>query len=128
MDGVFFVGDYSWRLFARKGRTPMRMSHMMLKTQRQAPAEAELPSHRLMIRAGLARRLAAGIYSLTPLAYRAILRMEAIVREEMERIGGQELLLPVVQSADLWRESGRYDAIGNELARFEDAGGRWRWR
>ena len=102
----------------------MRMSQMMLKTQRQAPAEAELPSHRLLIRAGLARRLAAGIYSLTPLAYRAILRMEAIIREEMERVGGQELLLPIVQPAELWRESGRYDAIGNELARFDDANGR----
>jgi len=102
----------------------MRMSQMMLRTQRQAPAEAELPSHRLIVRAGLARRLAAGIYSLTPLAYRAIRRIEAIVREEMERIGGQELLLPVVQPAELWRESGRYDAIGSELARFDDAGGR----
>jgi len=102
----------------------MRMSQMMLRTQRQAPAEAELPSHRLIVRAGLARRLAAGIYSLTPLAYRAIRRIEAIVCEEMERIGGQELLLPVVQPAELWRESGRYDAIGNELARFDDAGGR----
>jgi len=102
----------------------MRMSQMMLRTQRQAPAEAELPSHRLIVRAGLARRLAAGIYSLTPLAYRAIRRIEAIVREEMERIGGQELLLPVVQPAELWRESGRYGAIGSELARFDDAGGR----
>ncbi|HEY7342095.1 MAG TPA: proline--tRNA ligase [Ktedonobacterales bacterium] len=102
----------------------MRMSQMMLRTQRQAPAEAELPSHRLIVRAGLARRLAAGIYSLTPLAYRAIRRIEAIVREEMERIGGQELLLPVAQPAELWRESGRYDAIGSELARFDDAGGR----
>lgn len=102
----------------------MRMSQMMLRTQRQAPAEAELPSHRLIVRAGLARRLAAGIYSLTPLAYRAIRRMEAIIREEMERIGGQELLLPVTQPAELWRESGRYEAIGSELARFDDAGGR----
>jgi prolyl-tRNA synthetase len=102
----------------------MRMSQMMLRTQRQAPAEAELPSHRLIVRAGLARRLGAGIYSLTPLAYRAIRRIEAILREEMERIGGQELLLPVVQPAELWRESGRYDAIGNELARFTDANGR----
>ncbi|HEX5546567.1 MAG TPA: proline--tRNA ligase [Ktedonobacterales bacterium] len=102
----------------------MRMSQMMLRTQRQAPEEAELPSHRLIVRAGLARRLAAGIYSLTPLAYRAIRRIEAIVREEMECIGGQELLLPVVQPAELWRESGRYDAIGSELARFDDAGGR----
>jgi prolyl-tRNA synthetase len=102
----------------------MRMSQMMLRTQRQAPAEAELPSHRLIVRAGLARRLGAGIYSLTPLAYRAIRRIEAILREEMERIGGQELLLPVVQPAELWRESGRYDVIGNELARFADANGR----
>ncbi|HEU5348831.1 MAG TPA: proline--tRNA ligase [Ktedonobacterales bacterium] len=102
----------------------MRMSQMMLKTQREAAAEAELPSNRLIVRAGLARRLAAGIYSLTPLAYRAVLRIEAIVREEMERIGGQELLLPVVQPADLWQLSGRYGAIGNELARFDDAGGR----
>lgn len=102
----------------------MRMSQMMSRTQRQAPAEAELPSHRLIIRAGLARQLAAGIYSLTPLAYRAILRIETIVREEMERIGGQELLLPVAQPAELWRESNRYDTIGSELARFDDAGGR----
>ncbi|HEX6541910.1 MAG TPA: proline--tRNA ligase [Ktedonobacterales bacterium] len=102
----------------------MRISQMMFRTQRQAPAEAELPSHRLIVRAGLARRLAAGIYTLTPLAYRAVLRIEAIVREEMERIGGQEVLLPVVQPAELWRESGRYDAIDNELARFDDAGGR----
>jgi prolyl-tRNA synthetase len=102
----------------------MRMSQMMSRTQRQAPAEAELPSHRLILRTGLARRLAAGIYSLTPLAYRAMRRIEAIVREEMERIGGQELLLPVVQPAELWRESGRLGAIGNELARFDDAGGR----
>jgi prolyl-tRNA synthetase len=102
----------------------MRMSQMMLRTQRQAPEEAELPSHRLIVRAGLALRLAEGIYSLNPLAYRAIRRIEAIVREEMECIGGQELLLPVVQPAELWRESGRYDAIGSELARFDDAGGR----
>ncbi|MGE5335449.1 MAG: proline--tRNA ligase [Nitrososphaerota archaeon] len=102
----------------------MRMSQMMFRTQREAPAEAELPSHRLIVRAGLARRLAAGIYSLTPLALRAVLRIEAIVREEMERVGAQEVLLPVVQPAELWRESARYEAIGNELARFDDAGGR----
>jgi prolyl-tRNA synthetase len=102
----------------------MRMSHAMFTTQRQASAEAELPSHRLIVRAGLARRLAAGIYTLTPLAYRVIRRIEAIVREEMERIGGQELLLPVVQPGDLWRESGRLKSIGSELARFADASGR----
>jgi prolyl-tRNA synthetase len=109
---------------ARREKTIMRMSQMMGRTQRQAPAEAELPSHRLIVRAGLARRLAAGIYTLTPLAYRAVRRIECIARAEMERIGGQEMLLPVVQPAELWRESGRYDAIGNELARFDDAGGR----
>lgn len=102
----------------------MRMSQMMARTQRQAPAEAELPSHRLILRAGLARQLAAGIYTLTPLALRAVRQIERIAREEMERIGGQEVLLPVVQPAELWRESSRYDAIGNELARFDDAGGR----
>ncbi len=102
----------------------MRMSQMMARTQRQAPAEAELPSHRLILRAGLARQLAAGIYTLTPLALRAVRQIERIAREEMERIDGQEVLLPVVQPAELWRESSRYDAIGNELARFDDAGGR----
>jgi prolyl-tRNA synthetase len=108
----------------RREKTIMRMSQMMARTQRQAPEEAELPSHRLIVRAGLARQLAAGIYTLTPLALRAVRRIERIAREEMERIGGQEVLLPVVQPAELWRESGRYDAIGNELARFDDAGGR----
>src|SRR5262245_24604900 len=98
----------------------MRMSHLMLKTQKQVTAEAEWPGHRLLLRAGLARQLASGIYSLSPLAYRAIRNLERIVREEMERVGGQEILLPVTAPADLWRESGRYDAIGRELARFID--------
>ena len=102
----------------------MRMTRMMLKTQKHIAAEAELPSHQLILRAGLARRVAAGIYSLSPLAVRAIRRLEAVVREEMERIGGQELLLPVVQPAELWQEAGRYDAIGNELAHFRDRSGR----
>lgn len=102
----------------------MRMTRMMLKTQKHVAAEAELPSHQLILRAGLARRLAAGIYSLSPLAVRAIRRIEAVVREEMERIGGQEMLLPVVQPAELWQEAGRYAAIGDELARFRDRGGR----
>jgi prolyl-tRNA synthetase len=98
----------------------MLWSRMMLKTQRHAATEAELPSHRLILRAGLARRLAAGIYSLTPLAYRAIRRIEVIVREEMERVGGQELLLPVVQPAELWQETGRYETITDGLARLRD--------
>lgn len=100
----------------------MRMSRMMLKTQKHIAAEAELPDHQLILRAGLARRIAAGIYSLSPLAFRAVRRIEDVIREEMERIGGQELLLPVVQPAELWQESGRYDAIGAELARFQARG------
>ncbi|MGH2515525.1 MAG: proline--tRNA ligase, partial [Ktedonobacterales bacterium] len=98
----------------------MRMSRMMLKTRKDVAAEAELPSHRLTLRAGLARSVAAGIYTLSPLAYRAIRRIEEVVREEMERIGGQEMLLPVVQPAELWRESGRYEAVDDGLVRFRD--------
>ncbi len=102
----------------------MRMSRMMLKTQKSVAAETELPSHQLILRAGLARQLAAGIYSLTPLAYRVIRRMEAIVREEMERVGGQELLLPIVQPAELWQETGRFESITDGLARLRDRGER----
>jgi prolyl-tRNA synthetase len=102
----------------------MRMSKMLMKTQRRVSGDAELPSHRLILQAGLARRLAAGIYSLTPLAVRAIQRIERVVREEMERIDGQEVLLPVVQPAELWLESGRYNKIGDDLARFRDRSGR----
>jgi prolyl-tRNA synthetase len=104
----------------------MRLSHALIRTQRHVAAEAsqaDLPSHQLILKAGLARRLASGIYSLTPLAFRALLRIEAIVREEMARIDGQEVLLPVVQPAELWRETGRYDAIGGDLARLEDRAG-----
>ncbi len=101
----------------------MRMSRMLIKTQKQIAAEAELPSHQLILRAGLARRLGSGIYSLTPLAYRVIRRIETILREEMERIGGQEVLMPVAQPADLWRESGRYETIDSALARWQDRAG-----
>jgi prolyl-tRNA synthetase len=92
----------------------------MFKTQKRVAAEAELPSHQLILRAGLARRVASGIYSLTPLAVRAIHSIETVIREEMDRIGGQEVLLPIVQPAELWQESGRYDAIGSDLARLKD--------
>ncbi|HEY7782043.1 MAG TPA: proline--tRNA ligase, partial [Ktedonobacterales bacterium] len=98
----------------------MRLSRSLVRTQKHVASEAELPSHQLILRAGLARRLAAGIYSLTPLAYRAIRRIETVIREEMERVGGQEILMPVTQPAALWRETGRYEAIESELARFRD--------
>ncbi|MBF6590440.1 MAG: proline--tRNA ligase [Ktedonobacterales bacterium] len=101
----------------------MRMSHALFKTQKHITTGAELPSHQLLLRAGLARRLAVGIYSLTPLAYRVIRRIEAILREEIERIGGQEVLLPIAQPAELWRESGRDETIDAALARWRDRGG-----
>jgi prolyl-tRNA synthetase len=102
----------------------MRMSHLFGRTLREAPGDVELPSHRLMLRAALIRPLGAGIYSLLPLGWRVVRKIEQIIREELNAIGGQELLMPVVQPADLWRESGRYDVVGPELSRFKDRGER----
>jgi prolyl-tRNA synthetase len=102
----------------------MRLSHLFFTTLRDDPADAEMPSHRLLVRAGYVRQLGSGIYSLLPLGFRATKRVEQVVREELDRIGGQEMEMPVVHPADLWRESGRYDAIGPEMARFEDRAGR----
>jgi prolyl-tRNA synthetase len=99
------------------------MTQLLFRTLKEIGGEAELPSHQLTVRAGLARRIAAGIYSLTPLAYRVIKRIEAIIREEMDRVGGQEILLPVVAPAELWQESGRYEAIDTSLARWKDRTG-----
>jgi len=98
----------------------MRMSHLLGTTLRHDPAEAELVSHRLMVRAGLVRAIGAGIYCYLPLAYRAMRRIEQVIREEMDAIGGQEVLLPVVHPAELWKESGRWYSIGPELVRFRD--------
>jgi prolyl-tRNA synthetase len=102
----------------------MRMTHLFGRTLREAPADAELPSHQLMIRAGMIRPLGSGMYSLLPLGYRVIRKVEQIIREEMDAIGGQEMLMPVVHPADIWRRSGRYDAVGPEMARFKDRGER----
>ena len=102
----------------------MRMSHLFGRTLREAPGDVELPSHRLMLRAALMRPLGAGIYSLLPLGWRVVRKVEQIIREEMNAIGGQELLMPVVHPADIWRESGRYDVVGPELTRFKDRGDR----
>ncbi|HEX7271340.1 MAG TPA: proline--tRNA ligase [Casimicrobiaceae bacterium] len=98
----------------------MRASRFFLSTLKEAPAEAELISHRLMLRAGMIRRLAAGIYTWMPLGLRVLRKVEAIVREEMNRAGGIELLMPVVQPAELWQESGRWDKYGPDLRRFKD--------
>ncbi len=100
----------------------MRMSQLFCKTWRQAPAEAELTSHRLILRAGLAYQMAAGIYSLTPLGYRVLHRIAGIIRDAMWELGGQEVLLPVVQPAEWWRASGRYGAA--ELMKLADRSAR----
>jgi len=102
----------------------MRLSHLLLHTLRQAPAEAEAVSHRLMLRAGLIRQHAAGIYSWLPIGLRVLRKVETIVREEMVRIGAVELLMPSVQPAELWEESGRWSKYGPELLRITDRKGR----
>ena len=98
----------------------MRASGFFISTQKEAPAEAEVASHKLMLRAGMIRRLAAGIYTWMPLGLRSVRKVEAIVREEMNRAGALELAMPVVQPAELWQESGRWNAYGPELLRFKD--------
>lgn len=98
----------------------MRLSVLFGRTVREIPAETELPSHQLLIRGGYIRQLSAGIYSLLPLGLRVAKRIEAILREEMDAIGGQEILMPVVHPAELWQESGRWYDIGPEMARFKD--------
>jgi prolyl-tRNA synthetase len=100
------------------------MSHLFGRTLRDAPGDVELPSHRLMLRAALIRPLGAGIYSLLPLGWRVVRKIEQIIREEIDAIGGQEMLMPVVHPADIWRESGRYQVVGPELTRFQDRGER----
>lgn len=98
----------------------MRVSQFFLSTLREAPADAEIVSHKLMLRAGIIRRLAGGIYTWMPLGLRIVRKVEAIVREEMNRAGAVELAMPVVQPAELWQESGRWEKYGAELLRFQD--------
>jgi prolyl-tRNA synthetase len=110
----------------RSGRYParMRLSQLFFTSLRDDPAEAEMPSHRLLLRAGYVRQLGSGIYSLLPLGFRVNKRVEAVIREEMDRIGCQEMEMPVVHPAEVWKESGRYFKIGPELVRFKDRGER----
>ncbi|MFH2011316.1 MAG: proline--tRNA ligase [Pseudomonadota bacterium] len=98
----------------------MRYSKMLIPTLKEVPAEAEVISHKLMLRAGMIRKLAAGIYSYLPLAKRTFNKVEQIIREEMNRAGAQEVTLPGVQPSDIWLESGRWDIYGKELLRFKD--------
>ena len=109
---------------ARRYPSGMRLSHLFFTTLRDDPADAEMPSHRLLVRAGYVRQLGAGIYSLLPLGFRVAKRVEQVIREEMDRIGCQEMEMPVVHPADLWKETGRWYQIGPEMARFKDRGGR----
>ncbi|MGA9398262.1 MAG: hypothetical protein WBV22_08380, partial [Anaerolineaceae bacterium] len=101
----------------------MRLSKLFSRTLREAPTDTEVASHQLLLRAGFIRQAAAGIFSYLPLARRSLTRIEAIMRDEMNAIGGQELTMPVVQPADLWKESGRWYQIGSEMGRFKDKNG-----
>ncbi|HEY9488169.1 MAG TPA: proline--tRNA ligase, partial [Chryseosolibacter sp.] len=98
----------------------MKMSNLFGQTLREAPAEAEVISHRLLLRAGFIRQLGAGIFSYLHLAKRSITKIEDILREEMNGIGGQEITMPVVHPADVWKETGRWYQIGSEMGRFVD--------
>ncbi|MEX1156054.1 MAG: proline--tRNA ligase [Chloroflexota bacterium] len=102
----------------------MRLSKLFFTSLRDDPADAEMASHKLLVRAGYVRQLGAGIYSLLPLGFRVSQRIEQVIREEMNAIGGQEMEMPVVHPADLWRETGRYAKIGPEMVRFKDRSGR----
>ena len=98
----------------------VRLSRHFLPTLKETPAEAQIVSHRLMLRAGMIRQGAAGIYSWLPLGFRVLKKIEQIVREEQNLSGAQEMLMPTIQSADLWKQSGRYDDYGQEMLRISD--------
>jgi prolyl-tRNA synthetase len=101
----------------------MRLSKTLIPTLKEAPAEAEIPSHILMVRGGYLRKVAAGVYSFLPLGWRVIQKISRIIREEMNRAGAQEVFLPAVIPAELWQESGRWDQYGDQLLRFKDRKG-----
>ena len=98
----------------------MRMSRALIPTLREVPSEALIPSHQLLLKAGFIRKTAAGMYNYLPLGKRVLDKIERIVREEMDKYGGQEILMPITQPAELWEESGRWDVYGEELIRFTD--------
>ena len=102
----------------------MKASQTFIATLKEAPADAEIVSHQLMVRAGMIRKLSAGIYNYLPMGLRVIRKVEAIIREEMDRAGAIELLMPVIQPAELWQETGRWDKMGPELLRIKDRHGR----
>ncbi|MBQ6523974.1 MAG: proline--tRNA ligase [Atopobiaceae bacterium] len=102
----------------------MKMSQLYAPTLKEDPSEAELASHRLLLRAGMIRKTAAGLYSYLPLAWRSLLKIEAVIRDEMEAIGAQEIQVPMIVPGEIWQESGRWDVYGPELLRLKDRHGR----
>ena len=98
----------------------MRLSRYFLPTLKESPSDAQIVSHKLMLRAGLIKQEAAGIYAWLPLGLKVLKKIEEIVRQEMNRAGAVEILMPTLQLADLWRESGRYDDYGQEMLRITD--------
>src|SRR5215475_7919042 len=103
--------------------TVMRWSQYFIPTLREDPADAEVVSHKLLLRAGLIRQLGAGIYSYLPLAQRSILKISEIIRQEMNAIGGQEFYLPALHPAEIWKESGRWTVMGDNMFRLKDRKG-----
>ncbi|HTG14920.1 MAG TPA: proline--tRNA ligase, partial [Blastocatellia bacterium] len=101
----------------------MRWSNLFIPTLREDPADADVASHRLLVRAGYIRQLTAGVYSLLPLAQRVRLKVIQIIREEMNRVGGQEFVLPAIHPAEVWKESGRWEVMGDNMFRLKDRKG-----
>ena len=98
----------------------MRTTQLYAPTLREVPAEAEVISHKLMLRAGMIRKAAGGIYTYLPLAWRTLKKIEAIVREEMDAAGGQEIAMPILQPSEIWKETGRWTVYGEEMFRLND--------
>ena len=120
IEPAWAVPDSGMRAAAEhQGASSVRWSHCMIPTQREAPADAVAPSHILLLRAGMIRQLGSGAYSYLPLGLRVLRKAERIVREEMDAAGALELLMPALQPADLWRESGRYEVYGDLLMKLK---------
>ena len=117
---IFGRLDHVKKIHLQPRKKLMRMSKLLVPTLKEDPADAEVISHKLMLRAGMIRKLTAGVYSYLPLGYRSLRKVEQIVREEMDASGAQEVFLPMVQPSELWKESGRWDYYGTELLRFKD--------
>ena len=101
----------------------MRLSRYFMPVLKENPVDAQIVSHRLMLRAGMIKQSSAGIYSWLPMGFKVLKKIEDIVHEEQQRAGHMPMLMPTIQSADLWRESGRYDAFGDEMLRIKDRHG-----